>query len=253
MTSNRPQPFLGRIAEQVSAPGRTVMIASAVLFVFGAISTVFSQGKIVHVTTNAPGAQVVIDGRVGEQVDATTWRFDGVPWGTRNGVAAHRDYISKASPLGVGAFGEGRFQIDMERRKVKLTVNTMPGAEVFLDGQTFGKANPSGVFFHDQIPAGEYLIAIQLAGYEGANFRRGVHDDENSFRAQLQITQAKREEIARQRDRAFELLQDASNLFGRRQYQAALTAVDESIRLFPDDYRAQQLRERIVETIKILQ
>lgn len=253
MSEERTQPILGRLADQISAPGRTVLIAGAVLLVLGIISTVFAEGTIVHVTTNAPGAQVVIDGQPGDQVDASTWRFVQVPWGVREARAAHRDYVPHASVVDVGMFGEDRFQIQLERRKIRLTVNTTPGAEILLDGQAQGKANESGVFFSDQVLSGEYVVAVRLTGYEPWGQSLEIRNNETSFRASLQMTQERREEVARQRDRAFELMQEASELFGRRNYPAALQAINESLRLYPDDYRAQQLRERIVETIKILQ
>jgi hypothetical protein len=248
----RPQPILGRLAQTVSAPGRTVLIASAALFFLGAGSIVFSKGKTVVVTTNAANAQVRIDGRAGTQVDPTTWRFDGVPFGQRAALASHRDFIPRNHTLAVGVFSGGQFSLELERRKVRLTFKLPSGAEVFLNEQSFGKANESGVFINEHIPAGDYLVAVRLPGYEEWRRSAGLHEESNEFHPSLQMTPEKRAEVARQRDRAFQLLQEAEALFGRRNYSAALDAIQTSIRLFPEDYRALQLRDRIVETMKIL-
>lgn len=205
------------------------------------------------VSTNAPGALVRIDGRPGNAIDQTVWRFERVPLGDRHAVLTHRDFVPRETVLGVGLFGDGRYQVEMERRRIRLTVNALPGAEVFLDGQSFGKVSESGVFFSEQVPAGDYSVSVRLAGYEEWHSQAALHNDETSLRVTLRMTPERRAEIARQRDRAFELMQDAATMFAKRNYKAALAAIEESLKLFPDDFRAQQLRDRIVETMRILQ
>lgn len=253
MTTDRPQPFLGRLAEKVATPGRAVLIASSILFAAALGSLVVSAGTTVVVTTNTPGATVQLDGRAGSPVDDTTWLFQKVPFGKRYARALHRDFVAKGDEVRVGPMGKGRFHFDLERRKVQLTLNTSPGAEVFLNGQSFGKADPSGVFSNDQIPAGDYELVVRLRGYEDARWNAGLHEDSTSMRASLQMTQETRADIARQRERAFELIREAESLFNKRSFRPALNAVEESLRLNPDDYRAQQLRQRIVEIMQILQ
>lgn len=253
MIAERTDPLLGRLIRNVAAPVKTLLLASVVLFLLGVIALLFSRGKTVVVTTNAPEAQVRVDGELGNQVDATTWRFQRIPYGSRHLMASHRDFVTRQDALDVGLFSGGQRQVELERRKIRLTLNTSPGAEVILDGKTIGRANDSGVFSSDQILAGDYQLTVRLPGYQEWRFDAGLHNETVSLRAGLRMTEEKRTEIARQRDQAYELMQESAALFGRRNYRAALEVIERSIKLNPDDYRALQLRDRIVETLKILQ
>lgn len=252
MTTDRPF-FLQRLADTVPAPGKTLLAASGILFVIAAASMAFSAGTTVIVTTNTPGGLVQIDGRDGIALSENSWQFNKVPFGTRYASAQHRDFVPKGEEVAVGPVSNGPFHFELERRKVRLTVNTVPGAEVLLNGQSYGKADPSGTFANDQIPAGDYEMVVRLAGYEERRVSAGLHEDSSSVYAPLQMTPEKRAEIARQRERAFELINEAESLFNRRSFQPALAAVEEAIRLNPEDFRAQQLRQRIVEIMQILQ
>lgn len=252
MTSDRPEPLLGRLSRRVTAPARTVIVASVLLFLLGLASFVVSRGKTVTVTTNAPDAQVRFDGRNGSPLNPTMWRFEQVPLGERSVSAVHRDYQTLAKPIDVSLFGGDQFQLDLERRQIRLSITTVPGAEVLLSGQKLGNADKGGVFSNDRVPAGDHELIVRSSGYEEWRSQVGLHEESETIRAALQMTQEKREEVGRQRNRAFELMQQASVLFSNRNYQGALEAVEESIRLYPDNFGAIQLRERIVETINIL-
>jgi hypothetical protein len=253
MTSDRPEPLLGRLTGRITAPGRTVMIASALLFLLGLASFTVSRGKTVTVLTNAPDAQVSFDGRSGTPLNPTMWRFEHVPFGERRVSAVHRDYLELVNPIDVSLFGADQFQLDLERRQVRLKVATVPGADVLLNGQKLGSADKGGVFSSDRVPAGDHELVVRSSGYEEWRSQVGLRDESAEIRAQLQMTFAKREEVGRQRNRAFELMQNANVLFSSRNYRGALEAIEESIRLYPDNFGAVQLRERIVETINILQ
>jgi hypothetical protein len=249
----RRQPLLGQLADRVSSPGRAVLIVGAVLFVWGAFSLGFSQGTTVVVTTTAPEAVVRLDGAAGTSLSPTSWRFERVPFGDRQVVATHRDFLTRTTELDVGIFGDRDLMLEMERRKIRLTLNTVPGAEVFLNGQSYGNADQAGVFVNAEVPAGDYQIAIRQTGYEDRGFPAQLHESVESLRVMLDMTAEKRAEISRQREQAFELLLQADTQYGRRLYQSALDSVQESIRINPEDSRAHRLRERIVETMKILQ
>jgi hypothetical protein len=253
MSAEQRSFLLARLAERVSKPGKTILLASVVLFVLAAGSLVFSRGRTVVLSTNTAGATVQIDGRPGRPLTDTSFQFDRVPFGTREAWVFHPDFLPRQEPLGVGPFGGGNRHLEMERRKVRLIVQTLPGAEVLLDGRPLGKADATGVFSNSDVPAGDYSMIVRLQGYEEWQATAALHENETTIRTYLQMTPERRAELSRQRDRAFELLIEAESLFNSRNYRAALAAVDEAIRLNPEDGRAAQLRQRIVEIMQILQ
>lgn len=253
MISGSDEPLLGKIGNKVTAPARTLLIASGVLLLIGVVSLVFSKGRNMTVTTNVDAARVFVDGREGGSLGGPSWRFVRVPFGERQVTAAHRDYVTLVNPMEVTIFSAPEYTLTLERRQVRLALETAPQAEVFLDGERFGSADPGGKFSSDKVPAGDYTMTVRAAGYEEWQADVALHDDENTVRAALAMTPEKREEVIRLRERAFELVQQANSLFAARNYRAALSAIEESIRLNPDNPGAIQMRERIVETINILQ
>jgi uncharacterized protein HemY len=106
---------------------------------------------------------------------------------------------------------------------------------------------------------GDYDIQVTLAGYSPFHIRRHLSPKLEQMYAGLNISQERVQQMQDEQRRGQEnavkvqqLLRTAQQQFNSRQYQAALAAVDEALKLEPGNVAAQQLKTRVVQTINIL-
>lgn len=242
----------GAQAEQRGPIEKLLLPACLLLFILGFIARALGDGETVIVSTNAANAAVRIDDMGPAAVDQTGSRFLHVPRGTRRVAAAHEDFVPAAQDVDVHLFGANTASVKMEPIMIPLEVQTEPRAQVLLNGKVIGTASDDGLL-KAQVASGIYTLAAQLSGYESQPENVAIR--ERSFRhyAQLRMTEAKRQELVLQQERAEERMQQARLLFAQRNYSAALRAAEEAIKLAPQHYGARQLRDQIAETISILQ
>jgi hypothetical protein len=159
----------------------------------------------------------------------------------------------------VGRFSANQFSLGLTPIPLTITVNTVAGAEVLLNGQSIGSANGQGVLSKSEVLPGTYDVEVRLAGYDPFHYKDHLSPPRAPVYAQLHISQARIKQMEDERSQAQEkqqriqlLIRTAQQQFNSRQYQAALASVDEALKLEPGNAGAQQFRNRVVQTINIL-
>lgn len=240
------QSILGSIAQRFGTPVRLVLPACVLLFIYAVVSLSFASGKTVVLSTNVAKANVKIDNRAGVAIDDMSWRFEHVPFGARRVILDERDHLPAESTLAVGLFSGSSHHVEMERRMVRLLVTTRPGAEIYLNGALAGRANAGGLLDDSQVASGAYDVVVRLSGFTGwGRDAVAIRGEVTRLTAMLQPTESQRAEAAG-------LLRQARSLFAQRNYDAALSAVERSLTMDPDERSAAQLRDQIRQTIQIL-
>jgi hypothetical protein len=210
------------------------------------------QGETITVSTNVAGAMVNVDRKEPAASGSSQSRFVRVPRGTRYVRAMHRDFVLTDQSIYVGLFGSHEYRVTMAPLMLPFRVLSAPQAEVLLNGKPIGTADDKGVLTVS-VASGEYVIEARAAGYEGRQERVEIRGTSPQCYLPLAMTEAKRQELAAQRERATALVEQARTLFSQRNYNAALKAADDAIKLAPQDNDARRLRDQIAETIRILQ
>jgi hypothetical protein len=239
------------------------MFICLALSIIGALaSRSYSKGGMAYLATNAPGANIQVDGgfaRAGATNASGSAEFGRLPYGARSLQIIHRDYEPLSTTIGMGWFSGNRFSFQLKPIPLTLTVNTAPGAEVLLNGQSVGTANNQGAFVKAGVMPGDYDIQVTLAGYSPFHIRRHLSPKFEQMYAGLSVSQERVRQMQDEQRRTQEnaakvqqLLRTAQQQFNSRQYQAALAAVDEALKLEPGNAVAQQLKTRVVQTINIL-
>ena len=238
-----------------------LMAICLVLSIIGALaSRSYSKGGMAYLSSNAPGASIQFDVGFGGSTNASGYAEVGrLPYGTRSLQILHRDYQPISTSISMGWLSGNHFSFQLTPIPLTLRINTMPGAEVLLNGQSAGTANNQGIFVKPGVMPGDYRIQVTLPGYTPFNLTQHLSPPFAQFYAGLNVSQEKIRQMQEEQQRAQEnaarfqqLLRTAQQQFGSRQYQAALTAVDEALKLEPGNVAAQQLKTRIVQTINIL-
>jgi hypothetical protein len=237
-----------------------VVLICLTLSIIGAVaSRSYSKGTTAYISSNAPGASVRVDGGFGRANSSGAAEFIGLPFGTRSLAIEHGDYAPLSTSMSLGWLSGNRFSFHLTPIPLTLTVNTMPGAEVVLNGQSVGTANNQGAFVKTGVMPGDYDIQVTLAGYSPFQVRRHLSPKFEQMYAGLNISQEHLHQMQEEQRRAQEnagkvqhLLGSARQQFNSRQYQAALGTVDEALRIEPGNTGAQQLKNQIVQTMSIL-
>lgn len=246
-----------------SGKSQRVMLLLLGLSLFGAlVSRFYGGGASVHLTSNSPGAIVRLDGgRMSGTADASgNADLLQVPYGSRSVEIIHPDYERFETAVSVSLLSANRFPFQLKPIPLTLTVNTIPGAEVSLNGQSQGNANSQGVFSKDGVNSGIYDILVTLPGYSSfSRARYHLSPASNSLDASLTISPERQrqmqEELQRElqgAERSRQLVIAARQQFNARQYEAALQSVDEALKIQPGNVEAQQLRSQVVQTMNIL-
>lgn len=259
----RPLPLPRTRLQPVGGQGKSLYLAALLLslsLLAALFARSFSKGATAYIHTNAPRAVLSVDNSVATTAsDAGSAQFNSLPFGFRNLDIKDRDHEPLSTAFRLGWLSSNRFAFELKPIPLTLTINTHPGAEVTLNGQSHGTANPEGVFQETGVLPGDYTIQVSLSGFEPVSIRRHLSPNHEHFNAWLRVSQARirqqQEEARRAQENAAKFQQSllsAQQLFNSRQYQAALSSVDQALTLMPDNPTAQQLRARIVQTINIL-
>ncbi len=237
-----------------------LMLICLALSIIGALTSRFySKGGTAYIACNAPRANIRIDNNVGETGVSGSAEFAGLPFGLRSLQIGHRDYEPLSTSISMGWLSGNRFSFQLTPIPLTLTVRTVPGAEVLLNGQSAGTANDQGVFVKAGVMPGDYDIQVTLAGYRPFHLRRHLSPKFEQMYAGLNISQERMQQMQEERQyaqqnaaRIQQLLGSARQQFNSRQYKAALATVDEALRIEPANAGAQQLKNQIVQTMNIL-
>jgi hypothetical protein len=230
------------------------------LSIIGALwARAYSKGGAAYISSNAPGAFIRIDGSGGQTNASGSGEVTGLPFGLRSLQMQHPDFQPLSTSISMGWLSSNRFSFHLTPIPLTLRINTMPGADVLLNGQSVGAANNQGVFIKSGVMPGDYRIQVTLAGYTPFNLTQHLSPPFAQFYAGLNISQERIRQMQDEQRRAQEnagrvqqLLRTAQQQFNSRQYQAALASVDEALKLEPGNVAAQQLKTRVVQTINIL-
>jgi len=237
-----------------------VMLVCLILSVVGAIaSRSYAKGGAAYISANAPGASVRVDD-AGRQANASgAVQFVGLPFGQRRLQIQHPDFEPLTATIHMAWLSSNQFSFHLTAVPLTLTVNTNPGASVFLNGQAMGIANNQGILVKSGVTPGDYDIEVSLTGYNAFRQHRHLSPRFAQIYAQLYISQERIQALQEEQRRAQQnaaqfqqLFASAQREFNSRQYQPALAAIDEALKLEPGNQPAQQLRSRIVQTINIL-
>jgi len=209
----------------------------------------FSRGATISVSSNVPDAIVELDGR---STRGGTVQFSGVPFGERRLALSHSDYEPAQQLVNVGWFTGHAIRVEMKPLMVRLTVRTEPGAELLLNGNLLGAADSRGHFEKPDVLPGEYRLSVRLPGYTEWSGTLRLRPTEQGVDAPLQITPERQRQIEEKRAEMDRLLRVAQSQYTIRQYAAALQTVESALRIDPRNGLAQQLKERIVQTMNIL-
>lgn len=237
-----------------------VMLVCLALSIAGALaSRSYAKGGTAHITSNAPGVNIQIDGNFSTANASGSMEVAGMPFGSRNLQIGNRDYRPVSTAISMGWLSDNRFSFQLTPIPLTLTVNSMPGAEVLLNGKSIGTANSQGVFIKTDVMPGDYDIQVTMSGYNPFHqtghlsppFQQ-VYAGLNVSRERIQQIQEEQQQAQANALKVQQLLRNAQQQFNSRQYQAALAGVEEALKLQPANADAQQLKTRIVQTINIL-
>lgn len=223
---------------------RAGLIANAILI---AACWFYSGGTTVSVKCNVPEAFVGIDGSQLGSIVATN-----VPYGVRNIQARHGSYFPVDMQHDVGWFTGHSVQLSLQPKPIRLVVQTEPGASVELDGQILGTADPRGVFLKEPVLPGKHTLKASLSGYDSAEANIEFTPPVFHWNLGLRISREHAQQLERDREESAALVVRSRDLFGKRQYHDALAAAERSLKLNSNNFEAQQLRDKIKETMQLL-
>ena len=232
---------------------RWMLGCSAVLLVASALFWLHSRGIDLRVTSNAEAQLAVDDNFVGIVKPNSPLVLKDVPFGKRTLRFQNSDYETLVESVPVGWLLNHSFQAQLQPRHVRLRVNTAPKAEVIVDGASAGFADSNGAFTKEGFTAGVHQVVIRLSGYSDWTLRGNFRPEEARVNAYLQVNPEKAREVADQRQKVNLLIAQGRSRFAARQYQPALQSLEEALRIDPSNAEAQALRNRVQETLKILQ
>src|SRR5271157_3142441 len=141
----RPQPIPRTRLQPIGGSGKSayIMFICLALSIVGALaSRSYSKGGIAYLATNAPGANIQVDGGLAGATNSSgSAEFGRLPYGARPLQITHPDYEPLSTTISMGWLSGNRFSFQLKPVPLTLTVNTAPGAEVLLNGQSMGTAN----------------------------------------------------------------------------------------------------------------
>jgi len=246
----------------IGGTGKSSYIAAALLAVsvIGAlVSGAYSKGRTGTISVNVYQGTIQVDNSTGTLSSDGSVEFQHLPYGTRSVHIYDQDHQPLSTTVHIGLFSDNRFAFQLIPVPLTLRVNTLPGAQVLLNGHSAGTANNQGVFVKDGIMPGDYRIQVTLAGY--TPFEESGHWSPRAHyvNAWLRVSQERVRQMDEEQRRAQEnatkiqqLLGTARQAFNSRQYKSALASVDEALRLEPSNAAGQQLKAQIVQTMNIL-
>lgn len=242
--------------------GKSFRIVAALLAVsvIGALaSSAYSKGRTGTISVNVYQGTIQVDNTTGTLSRDGSVEFQHLPYGTRSVHIYDQDHQPLSTTVHIGLFSENRFAFQLIPVPLTLRVNTLPGAQVLLNGQSAGTANNQGFFFKDGIMPGEHRLQVTLPGYapyeESGHWSPPMHNVSPWLRVSQEHVRQMEEEQRRAQENAAKiqhLLGTARQEFNSRQYKSALTSVDEALRLEPSNAAGQQLKAQIVQTMNIL-
>jgi PEGA domain len=224
----------------------------------------YSKGGHVRITSNVRRAMIQIDGNQMVPADATgAAEFAGIPFGSRSVQIIPQGFPAEYQPLTTTIheawLSGNNFSFTLQPVPVDLRVQTVPGAQISLNGQSSGYANNQGIFQKQGLNPGEYDITVSAPGYNPFQARQRLRPPAHQVYAYLSMTAERQRQIqqeqraAQEKAQRFELLlRNAHQQFVTRHYPGALATVDQALQLQPGDARAQQLKNQIVQTMRIL-
>jgi hypothetical protein len=228
-----------------------MLVAVAVLTLMIGVCSFYTRGVTVTVATNAPHAIINIDhlGRIGP-----TASFDKIPYGKRYIQVSHPEYEPFALQLSLGWFSfNPHVRAELKPRPVELTIQTAPGAEVFLSGASIGRAGPNGVLKRSDVVPGDYKIDVKLGGYTEWSIREHLGPPKQTLLAYLQPSPERLREIEINRAQVAHYIGEARRHFSARNYQAAVVALNQALELEPENGEAKYLRDQLDQIMKILE
>ena len=147
--------------------------------------------------------------------------------------------------------------ISPEQLMQLIEISVPPNGQVWLNGELLGATDEEGTLSVAELPSGDYSVSVTHDGYETWIENRGIRGDTLTISANLRMTAEQREQdlqsAREQRQRAQALAQQAQSLFSDREYDTALEAAEESLRLEPGNAATRRLRDQIQQTLRILQ
>ena len=248
--------------QPIGGNGKSVYVMGIclALSIIGAFaSRSYSIGGTVYIASNAPLASVQLDGIFQSNSAAGSAEFHNLPFGVRHLQIHDRDHEPLSTSISMGWLSSNRFSFHLTPIPLTLQVNTVPGAEVLLNGQNAGTANNQGVFVKPGLMPDDYDIQVTMAGYNPFHEKRHLSPRFEQVYVGLSVSQERIRQMQEEQRQAQEntakvqqLLRTAQQQFSSRQYQAALTTVDDALKLDPENAGAQQLKTRVARTIDIL-
>jgi hypothetical protein len=231
-----------------------MLVAVAILLVMIWLGRVYANGRTLTVRTNAPNAQVTLDGGRWTSVGpARVAAFEKIPFGRREVAVTQPEYEPFSQVVSVGWFSfSPELQANLKPLPVELTVRTNAGAEVFLNNVSAGRAGQDGTFVRPDVIPGDYEIGVSLAGYTSWRAQTHLSPPSRTLWANLQITQEKVREIEAKRAEVTRHIADARRAFAGRDYHGALGALNAALALNPENSEAKSMRDQVDQTLKIL-
>ncbi len=256
------QPIPRTRLQPIGGAGKSVYVVAVclTLSIVGALtSRAYSKGGTAFIASNAPAANIQVDVSFRIASAAGSVEFPGLPFGTRSLQIRDRDHEALSTIIPLGWLSSNHFSFQLTPIPLTLMINTVPGAEVLLNGQSAGVSNNQGVFVKAGVMPGDYDIQVTLAGHSPFHQKRHLSPKLERVFAWLNVSQERmqqmQEEQRHNQENAIkvqQLLGSARQQFNSRQYKAALASVDQALRIDPANSGAQQLKNQIVQTMNIL-
>jgi len=233
---------------------RCMLASVAILLLMILLCRMYAAGVNLTVVSNVGGTHVQVDTRGGNlPEDTQRIVFTKVPYGARKVEVLHPDYEPYAMVHTISWLSfHPKVEAQLKPRQVFLTVRTVPGAQIAINGTMVGQAGEDGVFIKQDAVAGHHRITVKRSGYEEWNAEEHLTSPRHIIWANLRISEQKIREIESNRAKSLQYVLDGRKLFGQRNYQGALTALNAALALDPESREARSLRDQVEQTIRIL-
>lgn len=125
-----------------------------------------------NLTVHGPsGAEVVVDGTSrGSTDEQGSLLVAALPAGSHSIIVRKTGYKDQEASVQISAGHDTAFAAELPLAVGKLTVQTIPGAMVAVDGSDRGAADAQGYFAVYDLPAGTHQMAVRKPGYSDGDF-----------------------------------------------------------------------------------
>jgi len=154
--------------QPISGGGKSkyvVMMCLGLSLVGAVVAQSYGKGASVRIRGNAPGANIVFDNGNSVKTDSSgSAQAYGIPIGSRTVQILHRDFEPLSTAVRAAWLSSNDFSYTLKPIVLMLTINTLPGAEIMVDGGLKPKAG----FCHEDgtdlwISQGEPTRALHIA------------------------------------------------------------------------------------------